>query len=437
MSHNHSPLFEKWQYVMKDLESPQLFIDFTFLWTLSAAVGRKIFLSPRTEGGMIPLYPNQFIVFVAPPGIGKTICASLSGDLILKTYYKLSQFEKDNKGAPKKILDIPFAADATSFESLIEQLKKATRATRDKEGKVVAHSSLTVLLSNELSTMFRKNIEGLTAFFNQTYDSRSFSYETRNSGSFWIDHVCVNMLGCTTYDNMRKLYKMEILEGGFASRALFICAERGDKRQLTVELKMNDEQRQCLEDIKEHVKLLKDIAGKAFLTEEAYDYLKHWYENDHQKDLNTSNILIQDYYARKKEHICKLAMAIEFSKEEIFTKYPFEITKASIESAVVLLRQAEFKMPLALADGVENPIHSAAQELLKILSEGPKRNIEVQIRLNARANKAQRDEAINYLKETEQIETLIDKKNQTLFYRLKAPKNVISHDSQAAVGDND
>ena len=59
---------EKWRYFLKDLESPDLFIDWGFYSMISTALQRRVWLFPDT----FTLYPNLFVLLVGPPAAGKS-----------------------------------------------------------------------------------------------------------------------------------------------------------------------------------------------------------------------------------------------------------------------------------------------------------------------------------------------------------------------------
>src|ERR1041384_2076773 len=63
---------ERFRYLCKDLPSPDLFINFDFLFLISSCLARKVWLGGQD---LYRVYPNLYIISVADPGIGKSLPA--------------------------------------------------------------------------------------------------------------------------------------------------------------------------------------------------------------------------------------------------------------------------------------------------------------------------------------------------------------------------
>lgn len=71
--------FKDW--VLPRVEAPVSFIEWTALYTLAATVKRKVLIGPSTLGGW-SCWPHQYIIFVAPPGFGKTTTVKFATSLL-------------------------------------------------------------------------------------------------------------------------------------------------------------------------------------------------------------------------------------------------------------------------------------------------------------------------------------------------------------------
>ena len=69
---------EKWRHFLKDLESPDIFIDWGFYSMLATALQRRVWLYPDT----FTLYPNLFTMLVGPPAAGKSRVISQVSEFI-------------------------------------------------------------------------------------------------------------------------------------------------------------------------------------------------------------------------------------------------------------------------------------------------------------------------------------------------------------------
>jgi len=58
---------EKWRFRLKDVESPNSYIDWSFWFVISSALQRRVWFGHKED----PLHFNQYIFLVGPPATGK------------------------------------------------------------------------------------------------------------------------------------------------------------------------------------------------------------------------------------------------------------------------------------------------------------------------------------------------------------------------------
>ena len=110
-----------------DQPSPELFRRWSGIFLLATALERKVWVNviPRK-----PLYPNLQVMFVAPPGIGKSLMTAVVEDIHKEL--------PEHKRAPNDI----------SKASFIDALNEARRNVGDPLSDVTDFNSMMVL-SNE------------------------------------------------------------------------------------------------------------------------------------------------------------------------------------------------------------------------------------------------------------------------------------------------
>src|SRR6188768_4309029 len=107
---------ERWKYYCTTLTSPDSFIEFGFYFMISAALQRRVWRG----GDRAPLFPNQYLIFVADPGIGKGQI-SRQVELMLRHHKYLGKGDKllaaklDENEYP---LLFPTAPNAITYEAL-------------------------------------------------------------------------------------------------------------------------------------------------------------------------------------------------------------------------------------------------------------------------------------------------------------------------------
>lgn len=415
----HLTNIEKWKHYCDGLISPDSFITFGFYYLIGSALQRRVFVGPKHK----PLYPNQYVVFVSEPGIGKGLVIQEVSKAI--RYHKLvdprdktTTIEATNTGripcvvesvdrqmvegaaladfnsgkldeerpagygpmASKHSFDkpllFPVAADSTTFEALVGSMSRALRRKNYSEYNAVlgrnvqniyTHSSMCFCLE-EISSLFRKKAEDVANFLQIAYDCGDYKKDTKTQGTDRIHKCCLSFLGGTQPAFMKRSFSDGLLNEGFASRAWFIYESKNRKTQLFIP-ELNEFQQQCYNDILEHIKKLSDIYGNATYTPEASAYLDEWWKRAQTARPNISEKLLH-YYARKNIHVQKLAMAIHFADN-----FDMIIGIDSCKEALRLLSGAEKRMDHAILTRAENPHYALGLKLIKFLQDAGPRSL--------------------------------------------------------------
>lgn len=347
---------ERWRYFYKDIESPDLYVDWTFYMMISATLRRNVCLDnlPHDPIGRA-LYPNLYVIFIGPPGVGKSTSAYGALDL----FKSFGGFERlENAG--KRLITV--APNSLSLEQLYNYLNAhiliqdipPQHITKNHEGKEIRKylsSPLTFFATEELGTLFRENTGDLVRFITEGYDAGDFHRETKTQGVNFIKNMCIALLGCATPDWITEVSKNGLLKQGFASRTIFVWG--GTKRHLRRKYEFTRDQQAELLKIKDHIRQLLKLYGPIRETKEAEEWMTSWYEKGGETNrLNKDRRLI-DYYARKKVHLTKLAMVVHFADS-----LTSEVTVEDYVKALRLLDRTEPEMHLALlGTATENPAY--------------------------------------------------------------------------------
>ncbi len=272
----------------------------------------------------------------------------------------------------------PVASDATTYEALVKSLALCLRrinynqlnvTTGANEIKAYAHSSSAFALE-ELASLFRKKTEDTVNFLHQTYDCGDYRYETVTRGKDCIKNSCVNLLAGSTPDFMQQIFKDELINQGFSSRAMFIFASANRFRRLRIS-EFTQEQLAAREDVLNHIKKLSTLYGEVAFSDEAMAYLENWWEVESlTKQRPNTSIKLDAYYERKQIHVIKLAIGIHFS-EIVFDaagKCSMVIQIQSCIRARLILDNAEKGMHLALNLNSENPLHKLSKKIHKFMT---------------------------------------------------------------------
>lgn len=215
-------------YWTKGIESPTEFAIWAALWLLSSLIKRDAWFKWQTE---FPLYPNLYVIFVAPPGIlKKSTMISRAGFL----GYLAPMTVKDEWTASKKILTVH--RGKITPEGLHDLLipeedywADHVNGTGQPASTPIARGSQLSLQITELTTFLSKakyNV-GLVDKLTKLYDCESIDdeYTKTDKGSVLKD-IYVTFLGATTPDGMRMSMPDEAFGGGFMSRTVVVYSEK-------------------------------------------------------------------------------------------------------------------------------------------------------------------------------------------------------------------
>lgn len=361
---------DRWRYFMKDIKSPNEFINMSFYSMISAALQRRVWLFSEER----PLFPNLYVLLTGNPGVGKGLCLKPVAEML--AFHKIGTEKEEDIAKDKDALlrrveqgmyDLeakagmkkektkptlfPIASDSTTFEALIQANAKAVRfhTARSEEEKQspfmrngrYMHCSMAFVLE-EISTLFRKKAEDVVNYLIKAFDCGDYVHRTKTQGTDIVTKCCLNFLGGTTPTFIRDTFDAKIFGDGFASRIIAVYGPRNRFNRFDMG-NVSRDQIMAKVDLIQWILKLHSKYGRVTYAPDAYEYIKDYVENRMEKERPNKAIMLDSYYARKDIHVQKLAMAIHFS-EYLNMKINIE----SIKKAIMILDQLEVSMDHAL-----------------------------------------------------------------------------------------
>jgi uncharacterized protein (DUF924 family) len=346
---------ERFQYLCKALPSPDLFIEYNFYFMIAACLARKVWWG--TANSYIGnLYPNLYLIFVTPPGIGKSLPANTAGRILsgLAEYY----FDKkEGKFKVRGMLNL--GPDSVTFEKLIIRAASYNELTPWPDGpmKFYHHSSTTFCLGDELGMLLTDQTKRVVSFLMKSWDCGDYEGDTIKHGATIIKNICLNFLGCTTPNIMKDLMKTKVLDSGFTGRSIFIYADK-KRQKIKGDLSITESQINEIKILSQHLRKLCRISPTPVkCSPEAREWLNNWVENKEDTRLNPNPRLI-DYYARKQAQLKKLAICHHYANN-----LDNEIQVEDFEAAECILLKTEPMMHKALTQSGENIMYTIAEEM--------------------------------------------------------------------------
>lgn len=445
--------FDKWMSYTSGLPSPDNFIQWSFYYMIAAALQRRVFCPPEHD----KIFPNMYVTLVGKPGIGKggpiravssvlnfhklkdanidiektwneeeRIFASsiLDGDIKQAQSVAISGASKEMTALAEPLL-IPVAADAVTYEALVEYMAKNIRRVNytKADGKLALYSHCsTCFCLEEIASLFRKKTEDCINFLIQAYDcGETYEKRTRTQGNDRILRMCLNFLGGTTPDFMQQAFDDALIQQGYASRTFFIYASK-NRKTVFFRPELTDEQKQHYNDLLAHVKKLSRLYGQVQLEPGTEQFLEEWLASFHNNPRSTafSSNKLDPFIARMNIHVMKVAMAMHFGESTDML-----IRLQTFKEAIDFIFKEGKTMHLALTMGTNNPLSRASGKVLEYLElTGKKTFKELLAEFWEKVRRPEMEEILEYLQMTDAImmreET--DELNNTAMYYIAKKK---------------
>lgn len=193
----------------RGIRTPPAFCLWGAISLVAGAVERRVWV--RNSYGNI--YPNMYIVLVAPPGVGKFVIETVK-DLWSAT---------NELGT--KVPAFSVASDSVSYASLVDELAEAKKSRVTSDG-VFTYNSLLVA-AEEFQVLLPSFIPELIGKFNSLYNNKSSYRETRRTGNVReviIDRPTLNMLCGAQPSYFSSTFPEEAWSTGFARRIIMVYA---------------------------------------------------------------------------------------------------------------------------------------------------------------------------------------------------------------------
>lgn len=288
--------------VSKHTEAPDRFINWSAFSVIGAAMKNKFFY----QEGIFTIYPNQYIVLVAPPGIGKGTAVNFTWNLIRQTQPNpIVNMISDRVTAPK-ILDRIADGWNHAFTVVGQQV---TQGAKD-------HTA--VIFSTELSILIGAS-DMMLDFLCEGWDRNEYDYDTKHSGSAFIKNMCTSLIACTVPDFIRNIDRNRDLtiKGGFTSRCLFIFEDKIARHlPFPPPLQSNSSSLALLDALKNDLQEIAQLPGGEFKCDTAARIVFENYINSIRATATEDLEATAHFKSRIKAHVLKLAMVISISRHD-------------------------------------------------------------------------------------------------------------------------
>lgn len=296
--------------------SPEIFRRWSGISAVAGALERRCWVQTTAS----KLYPNLFILLVAPPGVGKDQAIVPMKELIASTgLFNLAPISMTHKG-------------------LIDHLaSEACHKQYVDNGVWESYHSILVAVP-ELGVLVPGHDLAFLSSLNELYNCWDvYEERTRMKGeTLKIDKPHIHILSGTQPKYLGELFPEAAYGMGFTSRIIMIYS--GDP--IRVRLFGNRQAKLELgEELKIDLKSIAKLRGPFNLEEDAQSLVEKWHAYGSEQDKPTHTKLMH-YNSRRIMHVLKIAMAFSASRSNDLI-----ITVEDFKRSLDTLLEAEMYMP--------------------------------------------------------------------------------------------
>lgn len=334
------PWLDAYLEYIDNTENPKDYNLWAGISAISASMKRNVYVWRN----YIQFFPNQYIILVGPPGIGKGSAIHPSVAIV------------------KEAATVNYLSDKITAEKIIEKLATGvtkTVPTVNGSGVTLGQDHTATILAKELP-VFLSSSEWMHSLLCQLWDENEFEYDTKHKGTYKIVDMCVGMLGACVPDFIRKLSRDSLapITGGFTARTIFVYAT--DKAKLLPAgwgrplQQVTTLRKELVNDLK-HISKLQ---GEMFLDADAKKFWDFKY-GEHNKTGDFDTDASANFKSRISSHIIKTAISISLSESDTLT-----ITRPQLERATFLIEDIGHKVDVVFRAVGESPTAAIQEKVL-------------------------------------------------------------------------
>jgi len=334
-------LVDEYVDLSSNLPASPLFRKWAGIFGVAVMTRRRVWMVVPGFDEDMPLYPNFYILLVAPPAVGKTVAA--------KTLVKRL----------KTFNEVRFAPDDITGPRLVENLgdPKHKDAPEWIGGKLVKVTHRAAVVS-EFATFLPRDDFKFMATLAALWDNEDvYEKETKTAGSDNLESLFVNILGGVQPAWFADQLPRGAFDQGLFARIIFIFND--DATPPKVAGRDRPDLARWDPWLGEMEKVLA-LKGEFDVPEVCHERMQAWIDGGMEPA--PTHPLLANYRSRRHMHVYKLAMI-----HAISARRELSMTPEDIEWGIETLVQAEKFMPAALAVAGANPNRLYEEQAINVV----------------------------------------------------------------------
>lgn len=303
---------------------PPQFNEWAALSIIAGALERRVWL-PWSD--TYSFYPNIYVLLVSKPGQGKSVSLNKAVDLLKDVSRKTGTLNV----LPSQVTEAKFIEMMGYGRSFMDRSTGKELTVFQNAGYYYASEA-----SNSLRNIFGDFIACLTDFYDcPPYWERA----TKKDGKpIALKNVCMNLLAGSTFDYLGKLVSDENIQGGFASRLMYVVQKESMIKEQAFQSGHDAEVRGLREKYRaaltEDLTQISTLTGAMTATPEFGAAWEKWYPEHQRKVQEYKSEKLQSILARTNTNVLKVSMLLSAaeSNDRVLKIHHFEKAVDLVES---------------------------------------------------------------------------------------------------------
>lgn len=316
------------------------------LWTAISAISAVLKDNVWIDRGTHKLYPNQFIVLVGPPGIGKSNAIHLVNDFV--------------KNPQNKVPLAHFIKDAITMPKLIEILSKGFPRVSFNNGHLLSSTEASCIMQISELPVLLDNNSSITNFLCEAWSRSDYDYSTKNGGVQTINNMCLSIIAACVPNFVKDINKSKgmAISNGLTSRIIFVY---GDKKSKSIPFPASMSSMGIDIRLANDLEVISKMHGEFTLTQSASTIYSDKYHDIKPDD--TDSDVVQNFKSRQPSHIMKVAMTLSAASRDDLV-----IDDNSMTTAITLVDGVSKTLDITFG-GVGESSLAQAQDRIKLYIE--------------------------------------------------------------------